>query len=178
MKWSRCLLLFYKIFWCIHQCWRYLYVTGSCHRIINCGRWRLDQADSLSPLNMRSIVRLSQIYFCLSIANDKKTRLILRIKQLFRQKSHDNNINSDQRFLRLWETLNIASSSNIALILYLHQKWAKSLVTSFLSLQYYDVCLNQQANSGCACILRRYNFIIPIIQTTHILLILICAMQR
>lgn len=53
--------------------------------------------------------------------------------------------------------------SDIVFILYSHQKFAKRLVTSFLNLQYYDVCLNQRANSACACILRRYNFIIPII---------------
>ena len=54
--------------------------------------------------------------------------------------------------------------SNIEFILYLHQKFAKRLVTSFLSLQYYDVCLNQQASSVFVCILRGYNFTIPIIQ--------------
>ena len=54
--------------------------------------------------------------------------------------------------------------SNMVFILHWHQKFATRLVTSFLSLQYYDVCLNQSANSACACILRGYNFTIPIIQ--------------
>ena len=49
---ARCLLLLDHICWCIHQCWRYLYVTGSWHRIINCGRWQFDQAYSLSLFNM------------------------------------------------------------------------------------------------------------------------------
>ena len=101
---------------------------------------------------MRSIVRLSQIYFCLSIAHDKKTRLILRVNQLFRQKSlsHDNNINSDQRFLRLWETVNISPSLQHRVHPILTPKICQKVGYLFSKLAVLW-CLSQSTGEQCLC---------------------------